>query len=153
MRAHEYSCSTHINGRGLSSKYCISLFFGSISTIKKLANPLRRWLWTRVISTTWHWNTEYWKYGKVRLTVQVTWMVVGLRTTGLCSRTMTSPSSFCTCLWSTPFAGGLISAEDKEMLPSPAYYLYPYNIYCTPNKNRMWCKKADKQLQFSKYYN
>ncbi len=48
------------------------------------------------------------------LTVHVTWMVVGLRTTGLCNRTMTSPSSFCTCLWSTPWAGGLISTRDQE---------------------------------------
>lgn len=62
-----------------------------------------------------HWITEYWK---VWLTVQVTWMVVGLRTMGLCSRTMTSPSSFCTCLWSTPFAGGLISADIKEKFDS-----------------------------------
>ena len=41
-------------------------------------------------------------------------MVVGLRTTGLCNRTMTSPSSFCTCLWSTPWAGGLISMRDRQ---------------------------------------
>lgn len=47
-------------------------------------------------------------------TVHVTWIVVGLRTTGLCNRTMTSPSSFCTCLWSTPWAGGLISIKEKR---------------------------------------
>lgn len=47
-------------------------------------------------------------------TVHVTWIVVGLRTTGLCNRTMTSPSSFCTCLWSTPWAGGLISVGVKK---------------------------------------
>lgn len=41
-------------------------------------------------------------------------MVVGLRTSGLCNRTMTSPSSFCTCLWSTPWAGGLISIRDQK---------------------------------------
>lgn len=48
------------------------------------------------------------------LTVHVTWIVVGLRTTGLCNRTMTSPSSFCTCLWSTPWAGGLISKREQK---------------------------------------
>lgn len=47
-------------------------------------------------------------------TVHVTWMVVGLSTTGLCKRTMTSPSSFCTCLWSTPWAGGLMSVEEAR---------------------------------------
>lgn len=49
-------------------------------------------------------------------TVHVTWIVVGLRTTGLCNRTMTSPSSFCTCLWSTPWAGGLISTKEKRKM-------------------------------------
>lgn len=47
-------------------------------------------------------------------TVHVTWMVVGLSTTGLCKRTMTSPSSFCTCRWSTPWAGGLMSVEEAR---------------------------------------
>lgn len=69
------------------------------------------------------------------LTVHVTWMVVGLRTTGLCNRTMTSPSSFCTCLWSTPWAGGLISKRNQErkmrkrerggtMLPTLLYLVF-----------------------------
>lgn len=81
-----------------------------------------------------HCITEYWMYGKIWLTVQVTWMEVGLRTTGLCSRTMTSPSSFCTCLWSTPFAGGLISAHGEEKLDRfTSSLLIMAHVQCIPH--------------------
>lgn len=49
------------------------------------------------------------------LTVHVTCTEVELSTTGLCMLTTTSPNSFCTRRWSTPWAVGLMSAARKQM--------------------------------------
>lgn len=49
-----------------------------------------------------------------RLTVHVTCTEVELSTTGLCMVTTTSPSSFCTRRWSTPWAVGLMSGEQRQ---------------------------------------
>ena len=50
----------------------------------------------------------------VLLTVQETWALVGDRTTGFCRKTDTSPSSLCTCLWSTPCSVGLPSTTTQR---------------------------------------
>lgn len=81
-------------------------------------------------------------------TVHETWIVVGLKTTGLCNRTMTSPSSFCTCLWSTPWAGGLISKEEENIyryrerhFPLVYYFLYMFGFITMVERKKRWLNR------------
>lgn len=69
--------------------------------------------------------------GERRLTVHVTCTEVELSTTGLCMVTTTSPNSFCTRRWSTPWAVGLMSVEQRQKCSA---------VICEGKKRKKkWC--------------